>query len=100
MRSIVLLVLLFLSILAGCSSSTTEGEKKESRGDAALVAEQTANHAVVTDQAGQSVDKAREKTLQPPPADAPAGAARMKPAGVLARSAVYEAMPISPPPAA
>jgi Ca-activated chloride channel family protein len=101
MKSIVLLVLLFLSILAGCSSSTPEAEKKESRADAALVAEQTTNHAVVVDQGGQPVDKARERAPQPPtPAESLAGAARMKPAGVLARSAVYEAMPASAPPAA
>ncbi len=98
MKRIPLTLLLALVILAGCSSSTTESNKKEGPTTSSLLAENMVAHNEPQPQ--PQADKERKREFLPPPLPAEAisaGAVPMKTSGALGRSVAYEAMPASAP---
>ncbi|MBV5316266.1 MAG: VWA domain-containing protein [Desulfobulbaceae bacterium] len=98
MKRIPLTLLLALLILAGCSTPATDAEKKENQTAQTLVADHRSKQA----DAAQSLDQ--QQSPQPPP-PSPAAEARSnragsiakKTSGAIGRTAVYDAMPSSPP---
>jgi len=92
MKRSILTILLFLVILAGCSTPAPEANKEKPHG---TVAEQ----AAVPTETGKRVEGERKKELLPPPAAVDAMAAGSVPminTGVLGRHVAQEAMPASP----
>ncbi len=99
MKRISLAVLIFLMILAGCSSPTTESKKEEPQNPQPLTSESTATKTEVQ----QRVDKEQQRANQlPPAAEAMASspqAARMKAANTAGMVTADRAKPyIATPP--
>ena len=96
MKQFTVTLLLAAALLAGCSSPTTDANKKEEQTGQSLVAENVAPRH----DPGQQADK--ERLPQPPPVLADAMSARaagapMKTSGAIGRIAAQEAMPASAP---
>ncbi len=99
MKRISLAVLIFLVILAGCSSPTTESKKEEPQSPQYLASESTANKTEVQ----QRVDKEQQQAYRPVPAAEamapPPQAARMKATSTVGMVAADRAKPyMSAPP--
>jgi len=96
MKRCIVTLLLFLALLAGCSTPAPDASNKEEQSTQLSVAEK----AVAEPEARQQTEKRRTPLPPPPPirADAMASAAApQKTAGAMGRIATQEAMPASAP---
>ncbi len=96
MKQVTVTLLLSIALLAGCSSPTTDANKKEEPSGQSLVAENVAPRP----EPGQQADKERLPQPPPPLADTMstrAAGAPMKTSGAIGRIAAQEAMPASAP---